>query len=511
MDDKALATALTQPDAYPHPADQISVIETHISRVFLAGAFAYKLRKPVRFSFVDFSTLAARRADCETELRLNRRLAPSLYLDVVPIVAGGSAGAVRVDAEGDPLEYAVRMRRFEQQDLLSAMAESDRLTTAHIDALASGIADFHRLQPCAVATDGFGTPARIAATLRECLGGLSGLAGGSWLVERVALVLRSRAAALESAFRARLASGHVRECHGDLHLGNIVLLDGTPTPFDCIEFDPGLRWIDTISDLAFPFMDLLHRDRQALAYRLLNVYLERSGDYAGLTLLPFYVAMRALVRARVRLERARQQLESDGQPMAAVHAECQALLMLALRFLTRRPGGMVLMHGLSGSGKSTVAAQLGESGAMVRVRADVERKRRHHGIEPAAGWYAGDETNRTYQRMLAICRIGAKAGFPMIADATFLARRQRDRFAAQARRLRVPLSIVDCAASLATLRARIEARAHARQDPSDADLAVLERQLRTQEPLSASEQACVIAAARLGTPTCPVPARPSGG
>jgi len=497
MHDAALTEALRQPAAYPHPVQDIHVIETHISRVFLAGQFAYKVRKPVKFDFVDFSTAQARHADCETELRLNRRFAPELYLDVTPIVAGETPGSIMVGGRGVPIEYAVRMRRFAQQDLLIERLKAGRLDAAHIDSLARSIARFHAAQPCAAPHDDFGTPARIDATLSECLGGLARLPAEHGLAAQIAPAMRARAKALLGAFRTRHRNSHVRECHGDMHLGNIVLLNNNPTPFDCLEFDPRLRWIDTISDLAFPFMDLLHHGRRDLAYRLLNVYLESSGDYAGLALLPFYVAMRALIRARVLLERAQQQ-HATGMTANAAPDESRSLLELAFKYLCRPAAPLVGMHGLSGSGKSTVAARMSEANGMVRVRSDVERKRLRHCGDPAhGGWYADNMTERTYRRLLAICRIGCTAGFPMIADATFLSRDQRERFASQARRLKVRFSIVDCEAPVETLRVRIEARALARQDPSDADLAVLAWQLRTRDPLTAAERTCVVPADRL--------------
>jgi len=492
MDDTALTSALMQPAAYPQPVSDIGLIETHISRLFLAGDLAYKVRKPVKFDFVDFSTAQARQEDCETEVRLNRRFAPALYLGVVPI-APDRIGALRMEGDGAPVEYAVKMRRFPQDALLSEMIGAQRLTPAHVDALARRIADCHAQLPHASPADGYGAPARIHATLDECLGGIARLTGDPAFAAIVAAQARARADAVAPALCARLLGGHVRECHGDLHLGNIVLLDGQPTPFDCLEFNPALRWTDTIHDLAFPFMDLLHRGRQDLAYRLLNGYLEHGGDYAGLVLLPFYVAMRALVRARVGLERAHQQSAS----MPAAQAECLGLLQLASHYLTRPPAAMLVMHGLSGSGKSTVAARLCESGAMVRVRSDVERKRLRHGMTSAHGWYGDRETERTYRRVLAICRLGCRAGFPMIADATFLAQARREPFARQARRLGVPFHIVACEAPVETLRARIVARAQARQDPSDADIAVLEQQLRTHDPLTPAERACVISADEL--------------
>ncbi|MBF6990046.1 bifunctional aminoglycoside phosphotransferase/ATP-binding protein [Cupriavidus sp. IK-TO18] len=489
-DDAALTAALQKPDAYPHLAPAVQVIETHISRVFLAGDFAYKIRKPVRFDFVDFSTAQARRDDCETELRLNRRFAPDLYLDVVPIVPAPAPGSVRIGGSGIPIEHALRMRRFDQQDLLSARIAANRLEPTHIDALARSIAAFHRAQPPAAYSDGFGTPARIDATLAECLRGIGRIVQATHLASRVAQRARSEAIRLAGAFRARLCHGHVRECHGDLHLGNIVLMNGVPTPFDCLEFDAALRWTDTISDLAFPVMDLLHHGRPALAYRLLNGYLEQSEDYGALAVLPFYLAMRALVRARVLLEHARQQ-HAAGASMAPAQSEAGRLLALAWQCLNRRRGSMVLMHGLSGSGKSTVAGQMSEAAAMVRVRSDAIRKGLHRGVAPASGWYASSETARTYRRLLAVCRLGCRAGFPMIADATFLVRAERERFAAQALRLGVPFAIVTCEATPETLRARIAARARAGGDPSDADDRVLAWQMRVQEPLTEGELACV--------------------
>ncbi|MDF3833418.1 AAA family ATPase, partial [Cupriavidus basilensis] len=413
MESAVLAQALMRPEAYPHPVSQVSLIETHISQVFLAGAFAYKTRKPVRLDFVDFSSLAARKADCETELRLNRRLAPSLYLDVVPVTAGPGPLDARIGGDGAPLEYAVKMRRFRQRDLFSTMAERDQLSGAHVEALGRTLAAFHQAAPVARGDTDHGTPARIGAVMALALGGIAALDPGQGMTARVAALLRTRAASLHAAFGKRRASGHVRECHGDLHLGNVALIDGEPTPFDCLEFDAGLRWIDTISDTAFPFMDLLHRGRQDLAYRLLNAYLEHSGDYAGLALLPYYTAMRAVVRVRVLLERAHQREVAGtitAAEMATARMRCTDLLELACSALTRRPGAITIMHGLSGSGKSTVAQRLALAGAMVRVRSDAERKRAPAGSD----LYTGRQTARVYRRLLAICRLGSAAGFPMI-------------------------------------------------------------------------------------------------
>lgn len=492
---EALVAGMLDAPAYPHPAADVRMIETHLSWVFLAGAFAYKVRKPVTLDFVDFAPLAARRADCDEECRLNRQLAPDLYLGVVPIFADPDTGAIRVDGQGkeqdEPIEYAVRMRRFHQRDLLSTMALDRRLGPLEIDSLGDLIADFHKAAPLAGLDTDYGTSARIQRTLEDCAEGVVARSTEPQQVSTGIDLLRRKAEQLEQAFASRQRSGHIRECHGDLHLGNIVLLDGKPTPFDCLEFSAPLRWIDTMYDVAFLFMDLLASNHPQLAYRLINRYLERGGDYGGLPLLPFYASMRALVRARVLLERAHQ-LEQERTPELAAtqRNEAHRLLDLSQSLLGRRDGCIILMHGLSGSGKSTRAAQLAEAEGMIRARSDTER--RHGSRVNAADRYTPRAIDQTYRRLAAICKVGVGAGFPMIADATFLAERQRKRFFALARRLGVPIVIADCAAAPRVLRMRILSRVRGGQDVSEADLSVLSAQMATQQPLTAEERAHVV-------------------
>jgi aminoglycoside phosphotransferase family enzyme/predicted kinase len=475
---------MLQPAVYGDPAGGVRLIETHISQVFLAGDYAYKLRKPVRFDFVDFSTFSARKADCENELRLNRRLAPQLYLDVVPVVAGVEPGSVCFGGAGEIVENAVRMRRFDQRDVLLTMVQENRLDGAVIDALANEVADFHRAAPVATVSLGYGTASRVAETLCDCMAALLRLSEGSEPVRRVVARMHERGDILGAAFASRLRGGHVRECHGDLHLGNVVLIDGVPTPFDCLEFAPALRWSDTIYDAAFVFMDLLAHRRADLAWRFMNGYLERSGDYGGAVLMPFYAALRALIRARVALERARQR-------HMAVSAEADAFISLALELLERKPARLYLMHGVSGSGKSTQAAQIAETEGAIRVRSDAERTRRY--AATPHGKYAECETDRVYRRMRAACQLGARAGFTMVADATFLARRRRKQFIELARRLGVPVTIVHCNAVPEELRRRVSVREREGRDASEAGLAVLEKQLREREPFDAEEAAYVVA------------------
>ena len=486
---EAFVSRMLDAAAYPHPATDLQMIETHLSWVFLAGAFAYKVRKPVKLDFVDFSTLRARQIDCEEECRLNRRLAPALYVGVVPISHDPATGAIRINGQGVPDEYAVCMRRFAQRDVLCAVARDGRLGPEEVDALADLIADFHATAPVASAGSEDGTPSAIRRTLEDCAAGVIALSTEPALAQATVSQLRRQADRLEATFASRRRSRHIRECHGDLHLGNIVLIDGQPTPFDCLEFSASLRWIDTIYDAAFLFMDLLATGLDGLAYRFINRYLERCGDYGGLAVLPFYASMRALVRARVLLERARQ-LDSTPDLGAKPRAEARRMLDLSHKLLCRNDACIVLMHGLSGSGKSTRAAQLAEAERMIRVRSDVERQRVRYASP--ADRYLPRALERTYRRLAAICKLGAGAGFPMIADATFLAEHQRRRFFSLGRRLGVAVGIADCVADVDTLRRRIRSRMHGGRDASEADLDVLDAQIVTQEPLDAQERAHVI-------------------
>ncbi len=490
-DADALVTSLLTAAAYPHRAGHPRLIETHLSWVFLAGEFAYKVRKPVALDFVDFSSLAARHADCEEEWRLNHPLAPGLYLGVVPLTRDAGTGAIRIGGHGSAIDYAVRMRRFHQHDVLRAMALEQRLGPQQIDPLADLIADFHSAAPVADASTDYGTAARICRTLEDCAAAVLTLSPDSQRAQAAVSLLRQHAERLAHAFDSRRRTGHIRECHGDLHLGNIVLIGTRPTPFDCLEFSAALRWIDTMHDTAFLFMDLLALDLPDLAYRLINRYLERSADYSGLAVLPFYAAMRALVRARVLLERARQLQDADEEADMQ-RDEAHRLLDLSVSLLARDDGCLILMHGLSGSGKSTRAAQYAQAERMIRVRSDALRQRKHDSTP--AERYTPHAIDRTYRRMAAICRIGVRAGFPMIADATFLASQQRARFFSLAKRLGVPVAIADCAAPLSVLQARVTARAKRGTDASEADLAVLEAQIATQQPLGGDELAHVIPA-----------------
>jgi aminoglycoside phosphotransferase family enzyme/predicted kinase len=489
-----LVQALTRPEAFPHAAGEVTCVETHISWVLLAGAYAYKLKKPLELGFLDFTTLARRRAACEAELRLNRRLAPQLYLDVVPVT--GTRHAPRIGGEGEALEWAVRMHRFDREQELDRLLACGALAAERIDELAHVVARFHEAAAVADQKSPWGT---AEAVLRPCLANfdrLGRVANEDLMPGRLAR-LRAWTIAeherLHAAFATRRARGRVRECHGDLHLANIVLHDDRVVVFDCIEFSESLRWIDVAAEIAFTLMDLHYRGRSDLAQRFLDGYLAESGDYDLLAMLDFYLVYRTMVRAKIAAIRADQPDASDDRRAAAL-ADFRAHVALAEALIAPRSPALVITHGLSGSGKSYAAARLVERGRWVRARSDVERKRLA-GLAPLAAsppelttrLYGPDASDRTYARLAVLAETALAARFPVIIDATFLERERRESFRALAASCRVPFAILATEAPLALLRARVESRAAQRHDASEATVPVLESQLARAPALAAAE------------------------
>ena len=491
--------ALRNPACYPHPVAHIEIIETHISWVILTGDYAYKIKKPVNLGFLDFTLLESRRHFCEEELRLNRRLAPDLYLETVTIT--GEPDRPRIGGAGPVLEYAVKMRQFPQPALLDAALARGDAGGKTIDALARRIAIFHAAGRCAAMTPGADAAASALAPALDNFAQMLPLLDAP---DDIALLGRLREWTLRESKRParllgqRLAAGRIRECHGDLHLGNIALLDGEPVPFDCIEFNPALRWMDVISEIAFLTMDLEAHGRRDLAYRFLNAYLDHCGDYDGAALLPFHLVYRAIVRAKTQLMRSTQRDASPDQRDRA-QAACAHYLALANSYTHAQRGAVIITHGLAGSGKTTLTQPLIAALGAIRVRSDVERKRLHGlsalartGDALDAGIYATDATLRTYDRLARYAHTIAGAGFPAIIDATFLKREQRTAFHALARGLDVPFAIVNVTAPHDVLQTRVEARAAPGDNASDATLDVLKAQRAAREPLAADELRCAV-------------------
>ena len=490
-----LVRSLRDPACYDHAAGPVRVIETHISWVLLTGEFAYKIKKPLDLGFLDFSSLNKRLHACCDEVQLNRRLAPAIYLDVVPIT--GTPVAPRVNGSGEAFEYAVKMRQFPPDATLDQLDDQGGMTAHHVEAIAATLARFH-LEGCAraPADSPWGDSEKVwqpvAQNFAQIAPRLDDPADRKGLdaLQRWSEAEHARLAPLMAA---RKRDGFVRECHGDLHLGNLAWVDDQLLVFDCIEFNPELRWIDIQSEVAFCYMDLLQRGHADWAWLFLNGWLEKTGDYAGLALLRYYAVYRALVRAKVSAIRSAQ-TASPGREAAL--AGVRALLNLATTLTHPLPVRLDITHGLSGSGKTTVTRKRMQTAGAIRLRSDVERKRlagldalAKSGSGVGQQLYAADATRRTYDHLARLAGEILDAGWPVIVDATFTSRWQRDLLREAARTRKVEFRILDFPVPVATLRERIVQRSHEGKDASEADLAVLQHQLDTEEPLGADEQA----------------------
>jgi len=467
--------------------------DTHVSTVLVAGKHAFKFKKALRLPFLDDTTLAARRFHCDEECRLNRRLAPGLYIDVVPVT--GDAAHPVLGGAGAAIEYAVRMHAFDQHALWGFRIAQGLLDGAEVDQLAQLLARFHLDAARAPADSRWGARTLTAATFAGTLAELSVSPAGAAVAGLAALRHWEAAerARLDDQFGGRKAQGMIRECHGDLHCDNILTLDGRVQAFDGIEFSDALRWIDVMDDLAFLCMDLARRSRPDLAARLLNRYLEDTGDYGGLAVLPYYRVHRALVRGKVMLLRAAQQ-DVPASERARCEAEGLHYLAFGIRSARRGHAAIMLTHGCAGSGKTTFCRlAVGILGA-IQVRSDVERKRLPAGRAPAGdpaacatALYGETATRRTYEKLRSLAAEIVAAGWPVIVDAACLKAAQRTALQALAADMDVPFLVFDIRASRTTMRERIRARRREGLDASDADLAVLDSQIAADEPLGPAE------------------------
>jgi aminoglycoside phosphotransferase family enzyme/predicted kinase len=460
--------SLLRPDAYRHAVREVKLVETHISWVLLTGELAYKIKRPVRLPFVDLRDPARRAFFCAEEVRLNRRFAPDLYLDVCDVVEAD--GGVRMGGPGVAIEHAVRMRQFPRGEELDRLVAAGGIELGALATFGRDLAHIHAGLPAADPAGPWGRPERIREALlenfRQCrevvaeAGGLESL-------------LQGKLAEADRLLSERMRSGFVRECHGDLHAGNVARIAGRLVAFDGMEFEPAFRWIDVAEEVGFLTGDLKARGAVPAAHAFLSGYLEQSGDFAACRLLALYQAHGCLVRAKVAALRSLETGEKAGH----AHYLAQAQAALA-----EKHPRLILMSGLSGSGKTWLAKQLAHALFAVHLRSDVERRRL-----PELRSYTSRTRAMVYLHLLYCAEAALMGGDPVIVDATFVRREDRALFRQLAIRLHLPVHVVSCRAPETLLEERIAARVRAGSDPSEASLAVLQMQEIDQEPIGPDE------------------------
>jgi len=475
------------------PIQQDALLQTHISAVVLAGDWAYKLKKPGNFGFLDFSTLAQRQHFCQEELRLNRRLAADLYVGVVPIFQAGDRyvlGNAPGESPGEPVEYAVKMHRFRQEDLLLAWFEAGKLTESHLLEIADRLAEFHRTAATDDRIAQFGTAAALQAVANDNYQATERYVGRAQTAEQMAATrgATDRLFAAEAArFAARVQQGKIRECHGDAHLKNICWFGGKIQIFDCIEFNEPFRFSDVLYDAAFLAMDLEFRGRPDFANIFLNRYLAVTGDYEGVPLLPLFLSLRAYVRAKVT-SFLLDDPAIDGAIQAHAQQEAAAYYRLAAAYLQPRAPRVYAMVGLSGAGKSTLAQALAAKTGAIWLRSDVIRK--HLAGLPllARGGddlYTPEMTAHTYQRLTELAQTLTQGGWSVVLDAKY----DRVSWREALTQAGLPVTFLHCQAPPALLAERLRARAIAGTDVADATVDLLAAQQAAFEPLAPTETA----------------------
>jgi aminoglycoside phosphotransferase family enzyme/predicted kinase len=491
---------LLRPDAFPHAVTELKLIETHISWVILTGNHAYKIKKPVQFEFVDYSTLELRRANCLKEVELNCRFAPEIYLGVVPISATDgllSIGSETIDdrdgKHAAAIEFAVKMKQFPQDSIVASRLEHPELTGQSVDRFGTRVAKFHQSIESANPT--------IECVQAHCiekdalenfvtLGEAFQNDGRLPTIEQLQRWTSDQFEQLESTFEQRLHDGLVRRCHGDLHLKNIIQVDSQLKAFDGIEFNEEFQWIDVLSEIAFPVMDFVARGRPDLAWRLLNAYLESSGEYQALDVLRFYLVYRAMVRAKVSWLNPKNQSEEVRQNYATADESqnCMAgpwdkYLKAACYFAFELKPKLAITHGFSGSGKSFHSMKLIEQEGWLRIRSDIERDRLSTKFK-THDKYSEEMSDWVFTHLLELADLTLHAGLPVILDATFLKLKRRTPFLELAQQWNVDFEILTCDAPFEVLCERIRSR---ESGPSEATIDVLKRQMETHDPLTTDE------------------------
>lgn len=519
MNTEQLINQLCLPQSYPHPVEVITTIETHISVVFLTGQYAYKLKKPVNFGFLNFTHKHDRRHFCQQELRLNRRTAPDLYIDVVPIVEsveGGITVASGISSKCqpeslscEPIDYLVKMHQFEPNWVLGRYLCENEVTPDQERQVAQRIAQLHLTSETVKTDSPLGDPEAVLQPMLDNFPTLIANCSEDYQVRLTALLAwtKQRFYELRLLLVKRKQGGFIRECHGDLHLDNIALIDDQPTLFDGIEFNDTFRWIDGLNDLAFLLIDLEFRQQHGFKRRLLSEYLAITGDYNGLALLDFYQVYRSLVRAKISALRLNQLQE---QPKKS--AEFQYYKQITMQYIhqaeneafNRQAPQVILLQGVSGSGKSHLSKQLQQQIEAIVIRSDIERKRlfsleptdRVSGVDKQR-LYSAKLSQKTYQRLQKLTEQLLQIGLTVIVDATFLKEEHRQPFYELAKKMGRRCKTLYIQADEQTAKRSIEYRLKLNNDPSDADVEVMQQQLKVIEPPSLTERSLTLNASEL--------------
>ncbi|MFZ0219158.1 MAG: AAA family ATPase [Candidatus Aquirickettsiella sp.] len=495
MSNSFLIKNLLSSHAFNHPALQLGLIETHVSWVILTGKYAYKIKKPVDFGFLDFSTLQKRKYFCEEELRLGQLSAPEIYLAVVPIT--GTIEHPQINGNTVPiLEYAIKMCEFSQENLLSSLLKQGKLNATLIDQLGQLIAEFHKKTHLAPKSSRFGLPHEVHAPTQQNFEQIIPLLNNPNDIEqikRLEIWANKQFAKHQRLFEHRKEQGFIRDCHGDLHLANIILYHDKLILFDRLEFNEDLRWTDIIADLAFLAMDLAGKKQHKLANQLINTYFQFTGDYEGLNLLAYYLSYRAVVRAKIALFRLNQN-DLNDQEKLNIRNDYYNFINLAESYIQPKKPCLIIMHGLAGSGKSTIAKNIAIECGAIQISSDIIRKKlfkiplyENSNSIPYGGIYTSHSTEKTYNKLLYLAKIVIKAKLTVLIDATFLLHSQRLRFYNLATLLKVPFYILHCQVNEFEIIQRIKKRV--RNNPiSEANLIILKHQKEVVEPLLKSEQ-----------------------
>lgn len=496
MPNSSIIKNLLSNRAFNHPTLQLGLIETHVSWVILTGKYAYKIKKPVDFGFLDFSTLKKRKHFCEEELRLGQLFAPEIYLAVVPIT--GTIEHPQINGDTGPiLEYAIKMCEFSQDNLLSVLLKRGKLNAALIDQLGQLIAEFHKKTSVAPKNSRFGLPYEVHAPIQQNFAQIIPLLSNPYDIAQVKKLetwANGQFTNRQKIFEERKKQGFIRDCHGDLHLANIILYHDKLVLFDRLEFNEDLRWTDVIADLAFLAMDLTGKKQLKLANQLINTYLQFTGDYEGLNLLAYYLSYRAVVRAKIALFRLNQKDLNDKEKLD-IRNDYYNFINLAEFYTCPRNPCLIIMHGLAGSGKSTIAKNIAIECGAIQISSDIIRKQlfnmplyENSNSTPYGGIYTPQSTEKTYNKLLALAKVVITAGFSTLIDATFLFHAQRLMFYNLANLLKVPFYILHCQTNDLKIIQRIKKRSVQNNHISEANSVILKHQKELVEPLSKSEQ-----------------------